>query len=164
LCEDFVEPVLKPPRALAMRLARLISQASVRLLRRIESIPVWKDARVVETYRISVEYLSAGRSLLIFPEDPKSTPDPVTGMRPFLTGFARLGHAYFERIGKILKFLPVAVHATERLLELGKPIAYNAQNTVEEEHRRVAHLLEHVIRSMVLRQRTEAYAGMPLPH
>ncbi len=164
LNKDFVEPQLHIPSPLSLTLARLISQASVRLLRGVGSVPVWHGEEVCETYRISLDHLMTGQNLLIFPEDPIQPLDEQCKMSAFLKGFARLGELYFERTQKILKFYPVAVHPGLRKVKLGKPISFNPINNPANECVRIKSVLELIIRGMVIEMTLQGYAGIPLPH
>ena len=117
-----------------------------------------------ETYRISVDHLSAGQSLLIFPEDPAQPLDEQCKMSPFYKGFARLGELYYERTQKILKFYPLAVHPGLREVKVGKPIAFNPNNHPANERVRIRSVLEAIIRGMYIEMTLQGYAGIPLPH
>lgn len=164
LNKDFVEPQLHIPPPLSMSFSRLLSQISVRLLSSIECIPVWQGEELLETYRISVDYLQRGKSLLIFPEDPSLPLDELCKMSPFKKGFARLGEMYFERTQNILRFYPIAVHPGLRCIKIGKPIAFNPNNNPGNERVRIKSVLESMIRNMVLEMTLQSYAGVPLPH
>ena len=163
LNKDFVEPQLHIPSPLSMPLARLIAQASVRLLRGVDCIPVWHGERVFETYRISLDYLAQDKSLLIFPEDPTQPLDEQCKMGPFLKGFARLGEMYFDRTQKMLRFYPLAVHPGLRQVMLGKPIAFNPINNPANERARIKGVLESMIRRMYVEMTLQDYVGIPLP-
>lgn len=147
---DFVEPQLHVPAGLSMGIARLISQASVRLLRRMECIPVWHNDLLADTYRISVDYLAQGRNLLVFPEDPSQPLDELFQMRPFQKGFARLGEFYYERTRKILRFYPLAVHAAARKIKAGAPISFNPFNNAVNERLRIKNILESIVHDLYL--------------
>ncbi|MCL4529167.1 MAG: hypothetical protein M1282_07115 [Chloroflexi bacterium] len=164
LNKDFVEPQLHIPPPLSMSFSRMLSQISVRLLSAIECIPVWQGEELLETYRISVDYLRGGRNLLVFPEDPALPRDEQCGISPFKKGFARLGEMYFERTQNILRFYPMAVHPGLRQVKLGKPIAFNPNNNPANERTRIKSVLESMIRNMVLEMTLQSYAGIPLPH
>ena len=164
LNKDFVEPQLHIPPPFSMPLARLISQASVRLLCGVGSIPVWHGGEALETYRISLDHLTAGQSLLIFPEDPTQPVDEQSKMSPFLKSFARLGELYFEQTQKILKFYPIAVHPNLRKVKLGKPISYNPKNNPANECVRIRSVLETIIHGMFMEMTLQDYAGIALPH
>jgi hypothetical protein len=164
LREDFVRPQLHVPAPMDEILSRLISQASVRLLRTVECIPVWPGDELLETYRISLDYLVRGRSLLIFPEDPAQPLDEECRMSPFKKGFTRLGEMYHARTGQVLQFHPLAVHPRLRLVKLCKPIAFNPNNNPVRERTRLKSLLESIIRNAYLEMSLQGYAGIPLPH
>jgi 1-acyl-sn-glycerol-3-phosphate acyltransferase len=165
LNEDFVEPQLHIPRPFSLPFARLLSQASVRLLRGVDCIAVRKGEELLETYRISVDYLAMDRRLLIFPEDPDGPLDETWRMRPFKRGFARLGEMFFERTGEILRFYPLAVHPRALRVRLGKPISYNPfNNNPVQERARIKNVLEGMIHAMYLGITLEGYVGVPLPH
>lgn len=165
LRRDFVEPQLHLPHTFSLPFARLLSQASVRLLRGIESIPVLEGEKLRNTFRISTDYLARGRSLLIFPEDPDGPFDEACGMAPFKRGFARLGETYFDRTGELLRFYPVAVHPVARIVKIGGPIAYNPfSSNPTGERSRIRNVLQATIREMYLAITLESYVGIPLPH
>ncbi len=164
LNQDFTEPQLHVPASLSMPISRSITQASVRLLRGIEGIPVWHGEKALETYRISIDYLARGRCLLIFPEDPAQPLDEQCKMSPFQKGFARLGDLFYERTQQLLRFYPLAVHPGLRQVKLGRPIAFNPNNITAHERVRIRSVLESVIRNMFLEMTMQGYAGIPLPH
>lgn len=164
LRKDFVEPVLHVPDALSRSVAQALAQITVRLLRRIECVPVWPDKRLLETYDLSARRLAEGKRLLIFPEDPKLKADGATGMRPFKTGFARIGEFFFELTRERLRFYPVAVLVRRRLVRIGRAITFNPGSTGPREWVRVGRLLESTIREMILGDTDGAYLGIPQPH
>jgi len=162
LNKDFVEPQLHIPPPLSMLVARIIAQASVRLLRKFDCIPALHGEQVLETYRISVEYLMQEKNLLIFPEDPTQPFDAQCNMRPFLKGFARLGEIYFGRTQKVLRFYPLAVHPGLRQVKLGKPITFNPINNLVNERTRIKSVLESIIRNMCIEMPLQNYTGIPV--
>lgn len=164
LNKDFVEPQLHIPPPLSMSVSRLLSQVSVRLLRGIDCVPTYHGEEVLQTYRTSADYLEQGRILLIFPEDPSLPRDEQCHMSPFMKGFARLGEFHYQRTGGILKFYPIAVHATLRKVKLGKPISFNPNNNPANERVRIKSVLESMIRGMLLELTLKGYAGIPQPH
>jgi hypothetical protein len=164
LNRDFIEPQLHIPKPFSMVMARALSQISVRLLRSVDCIPVWHGERLLETYRISVDHLTQGKNLLIFPEDPSQPLDEQCGMSPFLKGFARLGELYFERTQKTLQFYPLAVQPVLRQVKLGKPITFNRANNPANERTRIKNVLELIIRNTYIEMTQQNYAGIPLPH
>jgi hypothetical protein len=149
LRKDFVRPELHLPDGMATPVSTALSRITVPLLRGLGCIPVWHDRELMETYRISDEHLAAGRSLLVFPEDPELPIDNRTGLRPFKTGFAHLGSLYYASTHGSLSFYPIAVHRTACWVQLAAPITYNPMNAEPGERRRVAHITEKAIAGML---------------
>jgi len=150
LRKDFIEPQLHISSPLSLIAARLLSQVSVRLLRRIECIPVWNGDALIKTYHKTVDYLLEGRNILIFPEDPSQELDELYGMTPFYKGFTRLGEIYYERTKRTLSFFPLAVHPIARVIKIGDPIKYYPQNDPVHERLDVKHKLESTIHELYL--------------
>ena len=65
-----------------------------------------------------------GKNLLILPEDPKTSLDPVTRMRPFMVGFTWLCHTYFKETGQRLPVYPLAAFPQARTISIGKPLYF----------------------------------------
>lgn len=164
LNKDFIEPQLRFPPPLSIYVSYAISQVSVRLLRRVEAIPVWHGVRVNETYRISLDYLKHGRCILIFPEDSTQAYDKRCQMSPFIKSFTRLGELYFEYTRKILRFYPLTVHPALRQVQLGKPLAFNPINNPVNERIRIKSMMESIIRNTYIEMTLKNYAGIPQPH
>ena len=162
LNQDFVEPQLhlKPPFSVWM--AKWISKISLRLLSSAGCVPVWQGARLYETYEQSVDLLVAGKSLLIFPEDPSKDADPQYRMTPFKKGFARLGEMYYECTRQTLRFYPLAVNLDSYRVKVGQPIAYNSKNPAANERLRIKNVLEASIREMYLNMGTKGFTGIPI--
>ena len=164
LLQDFVEPQLHISPPFGIAISRLISQASVRLLRTVECIPVWHGKRLLETYRISLDALNQGKSILVFPENPAQKMNELFRMKPFEKSFARLGELYFEQTKKILSFYPLAVHPVARKIKFGRPVQFNPHNGPVRERIRIKRILESIIQDLYLDIILESYASIPLPH
>lgn len=162
---DFVEKELGLKMPFSLWLATVISKLSVPLLKSVGCIPVYPDPeRLSLTFERSVELLAQGAFLLVFPEDPNRPMDARLKMTPFKKGFVRLGELYFQRTGKALRFYPLAVHAEMRVVQVGKPIAYNPYAPPVNERIRIKNVLEKMIHEMYLELDGNAYVGVPLPH
>lgn len=162
LRRDFMEPQLHIPPPYSHSFAKVLSKITVPLLKATGGISVHHDAGgLLETYRNTVDLLTLGKFILIFPEDPAQAPDPKTKMSPFQKGFTRLGELYYQRTQSTLRFYPVMVHAGERILRLEHPVRYNPMNPPTSERMRLKHALENTIKAMYLE--AEARRGMYMP-
>jgi len=148
--KDFVEKILKLKPPLSEAVAKGICKISTPLLLSVGCIPVPDThQQQEETFQTSLAILKQGKFLLIVPEDPKTEPDPLTGIRPFKRGFLRLGELYYQETGARLPFYPVVIHEAG-LVIVGKPIAYNPLNNARLERLRMVNLLEDTIKAMHL--------------
>jgi 1-acyl-sn-glycerol-3-phosphate acyltransferase len=111
---DFVESSLKLKQPASKMVAKAITLISVPLLASLGCIPVTRGH--TQELTISVDVLKEGKVVLVFPEEPEAELNPVTQMRPFLKGFTRLGELYYDETGEKLRFYPVAVHGSRRVI------------------------------------------------
>jgi len=161
LKKDFVEPQLHVPGWMSTPVASLLAAVAVRLLSGIECIPVSNDKTLPQTYRLSGEYLAAGRSILVFPEDPELPADERSGMRHFKSGFARLGQVFFARTQENLRFFPVAVLPAQRKVQLGQAVIFDPLNVASTERIRISRLLESALRLMLETQLLPPHRSLP---
>ncbi len=156
---DFVERQSHFEMPQSLWIAKAISKISVPLLNWIECIPVFSTPDNFQiTFDRSVDLLARGNFLLIFPEDPTSPKDTLSGMSPFKKGFVRLGEYYYQRTARPLHFYPLAVHAAHRTVQVGIPVMYNPFTPPSRERLRIKRKLEQMIRDML----TEKNGSIPM--
>lgn len=164
LLKNCIKPYSGAAPAFEALLSTLVSWLSVPLLSAMGCVPVRPGEGLRETFRVSQEHLAAGRSLLIFPEDPNGVMDELFMMRPFKKGFTRLGEMYYEHTRQILRFYPLAVNLAARRVKVGRPVSYNPYNNVVRERIRIKRSLEAAVHSLYLSIILDEYAGIPLPY
>lgn len=137
------------------RLARWMGKAAIWMTKSIEAIPVYrnKPRMLMQTFRLSVEAMEAGDSLLIFPENPdaKSLAQPgyvSEGVGEFFTGFTMLGQLYYNRTGKCCTFVPIFADKKRRVISFGKGIEYNPELPPTQEKMRLVGELKASMEAM----------------
>ncbi len=123
-------------------MAKLLSKLLVPLFRSVPHIEVYHDARMVDTFRQSVEALEKGNSLVIFPECP-TRHAPM--LNDFYHGFADLGRMYYNATGKILKFVPVYLCDDLKIVSVGKPIEYDINTPARKQREQLSDALRDSI-------------------
>jgi len=161
LVKDFVEPQLHIPPPASRWLGLAISKISVGLLRSAGCIAVQQGEQLLDTYHRSVDLLLEGKNLLIFPEDPHQEFDLRVRMTPFYKGFARLGEFYYQRSGRALTFVPLAVHLETYRVRVGQKVVFNPTLNPVHERLRIKHVLEAAIREMYLDMASNGFARLP---
>lgn len=126
LYDDFIHPVWGLSGRAGMLASHIVARIAVAIINGIESVPVDQNRnRTVSAFRRSLELLSEGRILLIFPEDARQPAHPELGIHPFRCGFVGLCRLYEREFGRRLPVYPIAVHAgRRRILVADEPIFY----------------------------------------
>ena len=148
---DFVEPSLRLKPPLSGAVAWALALITVPMLTALGCLPVNREdhADSHEALQASLALLRAGKIVLIYPEDPRREADPQTKMKPFMKGFTRLGELFFAETEDRLRFYPVAVHESKKVM-LDEPIFFDPHNPRGLERQRLKDRLEGAIREMYL--------------
>ncbi len=123
----------------------LIAPLSVIIFNNARTIAVYKDNRVLSTYRESIAKLKEGQSVIIFPEHDKKHNHIVYD---FQEGFVDVARLYYKRTKKELSFVPLYIAPELRKMYLGKPVKFSSENDTSEERRRICDYLMNEITEM----------------
>ncbi len=119
-------------------LSCLIAPLAVCIFNNANTIGVYRDSRVITTFKTTVKRLTEGHSVVIFPEhDVKHN----NILYEFQEGFVDIARLYYKRTGKLLSFVPLYIAPKLRKMYLGKPIAYRADVPKDEEPSRICRYL-----------------------
>lgn len=122
---------------------RLLSKIVMPLLRPLlkmgDPILVYHDRRIMDTFHQSLDTLSEGKSLLIFPESPVKYSEFV---HKIYDGFADIGRMFFTETGKLLKFYPVYAERQNRMINIGKPITFDPTVPAREQRKTIAEYIQ----------------------
>ena len=88
-------------------------------------VPVYKDMRILKTFKQSIEKLEEGQNLHIFPECPN---DYNNIINEFQERFIDLAKFYYTRTKKLLSFVPMYIAPKIKTIIYGKSIEYNPEN------------------------------------
>ena len=149
---DFIRKTLKWRPPFSKWLAGLLAPLCISLFNSVEAIPVYRGRmRIRDTMKISLDVLTRGDNLLIFPENPKKK--YIEHVRDFHTGFVNLGRSYFGAAGKCLAFYPVFISKKERTIRIGPPALYNPEKEFFREKERILEYLRKTINDMAAESR-----------
>ena len=133
-------------------LAHAIVPLSVLLFNHAETIPVYRDSRVLSTFRATIQSLEAGTSVLIFPEHDQRCNHILDDFQDHFIDVAKL---YYRRSGKALAFVPLYICPALRKLCFGAPVRYDPAAPIAAERAR--------IKAELTRRITELADSLP-PH
>ncbi len=131
-------------------LSHLIVPISVLIFNNANTIPVYHDSRLITTYRLSIEHLRAGRSMIIFPEKNERYNNILYA---FQDKFVDLARFYYKKTGQELQFVPLYICPKRKTMVLGEPVRFDASAPIGEERERIC--------SVIAERITEIAASLP---
>lgn len=131
---DFWSQKPKALRPFFKVISYIIPPLSVLIFNNARTIAVYKDHRILNTFRESITKLQSGKSIVIFPEHDKKHNNIVYD---FQEGFVDVARLYYKRTGKELSFVPLYIAPKLKKMYLGKPIQFSNEPPFAEERRRI---------------------------
>ena len=139
---DFWSQKPKALRPLFRLVSYIIAPLSVLIFNNARTIAVYRDNRILSTFRESITKLQDGKSVVIFPEHDVKYNHIVYD---FQEGFVDIARLYYKRTGKELSFVPLYIAPKLKKIYLGKPIKFCAETPIAEERRRICDYLMNEI-------------------
>lgn len=115
-------------------LSYIIAPFCVCVFNNADTIPVYRDARLMSTFRETVNVLSEGYKVTIFPEHAKPHNHIVND---FQEGFVDVARMYYRKTGKALPFVPVYFAPALKKIFIGKAIYFEPSANKANERRRI---------------------------
>lgn len=128
-------------------LSYLIAPLAVIIFNGANTIPVYRDKRVMDTFRQTIKRLEEGASIVIFPEH-----DPAQNhiLSVFQEGFVDVANLYFRRTGREISFAPMYIAPNMHKMVIGKPVKFQSGNASEKERKRIcAYLFNEITKIAV---------------
>ncbi|MBE5785114.1 MAG: hypothetical protein E7330_04865 [Clostridiales bacterium] len=126
-----------------------------------ETIGVYHDARILSTFRSTVEKLSEGISVVIFPEH--NVPFNHI-LYEFQDRFIDVAKLYYRKTKQALSFVPLYIAPKLHKMYFGTPIRFSPDASMDEERKRISAYLMEEITAMAVslpRHRVIPYRNIP---
>ena len=131
-------------------LSHLIAPLAECIFTNAQTIGVYRDARILSTFKKTVAKLQEGSSIVIFPEHDAPHNHIICDFQDKFIDVAKL---YFKRTGKELQFVPMYLAPALRKLYIGTPIRFDSRNDMDSERKRICqHLMAEI---------TQTACGLP---
>lgn len=128
-------------------LSRIIAPLSVLIFSSAHTIPVYRDTRVITTFRRSIERLREKADIIIYPECYEKHNNIIYKFRENFIDLARL---FYRKTGVELKFVPMYLAPERRCVYFGEPVCYNADAVAAQERRRVCDALMDAVTELAV--------------
>lgn len=145
--QDFWSEKPKGIRWFYRILSYVIAPISACVFSNAKTIPVFRDNRLLTTFKLTISALDAGENVIIFPECYEPYNHIV---HQFQTHFTDIAKLYYKRTGKALYFVPLYIAPSLRTMYLGDPIAYQPEEPMEEQRDKICnYLMDEITRIAV---------------
>ncbi len=132
-------------------LSYIIAPISVCVFQNADTIAVYRDSRVLSTFKTTVKRLSEGANVVVFPEKAEKYNHIINQFQDKFIDIARL---YYKKTGQSLPFVPMYIAPKLKKMCIGKPIRFDPAAPVDAERDR--------IRAELMAQITELAESLPL--
>lgn len=144
---DFWSGKPKSVRWFYRGLSYVIAPLSVCIFNNARTIPVYRDARIVKTFKLTLSALESGKSVVIFPEHYQ----PYNSiLNDFQDRFIDVARQYYKRTGRRLAFVPLYNAPTLKTMYLGAPVRYDPEQAPAAERLRIKQELMERITALAL--------------
>ena len=142
-------------------LSHLIAPLAEYVFTHAHTIPVYRDTRVVSTFRESVSRLKEGADLVIFPEKN----EPYNGILwQFQEHFADVARLYYRRTGNAVCFVPMYTAPRLKGIYFGEPVRFRPEASDGEERRRISSAMAGAVTALAVslpRHTVVPYVNIP---
>ncbi len=159
--QDFWSRKPKAVRWFYKLLSYIIAPFSDCVFNSAQTIPVYRDKRVVLTFRETVQRLQKGANVVIFPEHDAPYNHILC---QFQDGFVRVAKTYYQQTGKALSFVPMYLAPALKQAVLGQPVVFDPEAPIKDEQQRIATALMDSITQLACslpRHKVVPYNNLP---
>ena len=108
------------------------------------TIAVYRDNRIINTFKNTVKSLSEDKHVVVFPEHLEKHNHIVYDFQDKFIDIARL---YYKKTGKELCFLPMYIAPSRKEMHFGAPTRFSTETPIDEERRRICeYLMDEITR------------------
>lgn len=132
-------------------LSHIIAPLAVLIFNNARTIAVYRDSRIISTFKDSIRLLQQDINLLVFPEKDEKHNNILY---KFQENFIDLAKFYYKKTGIALTFVPMYIAPNLKKMYIGKGITYVPENDMDTERTRIATYLSDEI--------TEIARNLPL--
>ena len=123
-------------------LSYLIAPLSVCIFNNANTIGVYRDSRIISTFKETIKKLQDGASVVIFPEHDQKYNNIIYDFQDRFIDVAKL---YYKKTGKEVCFVPLYISPKLRKMYIGKPTRFNSSAPMDEERERIKkYLMEEI--------------------
>ena len=139
----------------------VIAPISVCVFNNAHTIPVYRDARIIKTFKTTAKRLGEDNKVIVFPECYEPYNNIVNNCEKNFVDIAKL---YYKKSGKAVPFVPLYIAPKLKTIYIGKPTYFNPDAPIEDERERICDYLKEEITSIAVNlppHKVVPYANLP---
>ncbi len=144
---DFWGKKSKSVKWFFMIIAYIIAPFAVSIFNSADIVAVYRDGRLINTLKKTVNSLEEGYNIIIFPECSTSYNNIIN---QFEENFVDVAKLYYKRTGKTLSFVPMYNAVRLKKVLFGSPIKYDPNVSSEEMKKIICDYLKKEITKMAI--------------
>ncbi len=122
----------------------LVAPLSVCIFNNARTIAVYRDMRIMSTFKDTIKLLQKGANILIFPEKDEKMNHILY---QFQENFIDIAKLYHKKTGVELTFVPMYIAPKLKKMYIGQGIRYQSGQSMDDEKKRIsAYLSEEITR------------------
>ncbi|MBE7082045.1 MAG: hypothetical protein E7372_05785 [Clostridiales bacterium] len=126
------------PNIFQKMLSHMIAPIITNVFRHADALPVYRDMRIMKTYKSTTDVLEQGVNVVILPECPEEFNEITNKFNEYFVDVARF---YYKHNAKELNFVPMYYSKELKKTLFGKPIKFDANAPIETERKRICEYL-----------------------
>ncbi len=119
-------------------LSVIIAPLASLIFNNANTIGVFRDTRILSTFKSTVNHLKEGANVVVFPEKDQKYNNIIYDFQDKFIDIARL---YYKKTGKALSFAPMYIAPKLKKMYIGKPTTFNPEAPMDEERIRICNYL-----------------------
>ena len=130
------------PRFYHKLLITIIKPIVASIFKSADALPVYRDMRIMKTYKATTDVLGEGVNVVILPECPEEYNEITNKFNEYFVDVARF---YYKHNAKELEFVPMYYCRELKKTLFGKSIKFDANAPIETERKRICEYLMNEI-------------------
>ncbi|MBO4987655.1 MAG: 1-acyl-sn-glycerol-3-phosphate acyltransferase [Lachnospiraceae bacterium] len=126
-------------------LSHLIAPLADHIFNNARTIPVYRDMRIMGTFKETIRMLEEGANILIFPEKDEKNNNILY---QFQENFVDVAMLYYKKTGVELTFVPLYIAPSMKKMYIGSGIVFDSQKPIEVEKKRIIDCMSKSITKM----------------
>ncbi len=126
------------PNVFQKILVRIITPIVSSVFKSADALAVYRDMRIMKTYKATTDALNEGVNVVILPECPDEYNEITNKFNEYFVDVARF---YYKHNAKELEFVPMYYCKALKKTLFGTPIKFDASSPIETERKRICEYL-----------------------